>query len=125
MTKDARPFDMVRFEAHKQDLDTALLAAGLQEIPPLLSAAGYLRAMTTAPALATASRRRATAKAGAAAGTQIARPCFHCYKVGHTMPNCTVKTSPDSLAIVAKRKDSYIWRATRQIIMPFGARCGS
>jgi hypothetical protein len=99
MAKDDRPFDMVRFEAHKQDLDTVLLPAGLQEIPSPLSVA----------ALPTASRPpRCRAKHGAATGTQIARPCFHCNKVGHTMPNCTVKPSPGSLATAAKRKDAYI-----------------
>ncbi len=40
VAKDARPFDVVRFDIQKQNLDTALLAAGLQEIKPTLSAAG-------------------------------------------------------------------------------------
>lgn len=41
------PFDMARFDIHKQNLDTALLAAGIQEIKLLLSSASNLRTMAT------------------------------------------------------------------------------
>jgi len=114
VAKDARPFDSARLEIHKQALDTALLAAGLHEIPPPLSA-GHLRAMTAIPTTRPPRRlpKSAAATAGAAAGGKIiSRPCFHCNKIGHTQPNCLVPTTPASTKLAFKRKADYI-QATR------------
>jgi hypothetical protein len=106
MATDARPIDSNRFAIHKLNLDTALLAAGYQEIAPPLSAV-HVRAMAAlTTTTARPPRRRAIAKAGAAGGR--ARPCFHCNKTGHTQPNCPQPSTPASTAIAAKRKAAYI-----------------
>ena len=109
VANDPRPFDMARFDAYKKNLDTALLAANLQEIRPPLSTAGALCRTVTAPTAAPTTRpsqRRGTAKEGAATGPP--RPCFHCNKPGHTAPNCKTKKTPASLATAEKRKKAYI-----------------
>ena len=86
--KDKRPFDMARLNAHKKNIDTALLAANFQEIKPPLSAAGALRTMVTA-----------------------------CKKPGHTVPNCPTKKTTASLHLAEKRKAAYIIaRDTRRTV---------
>jgi hypothetical protein len=64
---DARPIDGLRWTVHKLNLDTALIAAGYQEIAPPLSEV-HIRAMaalTTTGTTTRPPRRRANAKAGA------------------------------------------------------------
>ena len=101
--KDKRPFDMARLNTHKKNIDTALLAANFQEIKPPLSAAGALRTMVTAPAVALIPRStRSSQSKGAATGPLIV--CFHCNKSGHTVPNCPTKKTTASLHMAEKRK---------------------
>jgi hypothetical protein len=105
--KDKCPFDMARLNAHKKNIDTALLAANCQEIKPPLSAAGALRTMATAPAvvLILHSSRFSHSK-GAATGPLII--CFHCNKPDHSVPNCPTKKTTASLHLDEKRKSAYI-----------------
>ncbi len=56
VANDPRPFDMTRFDTHKKNIDTTLLAAIFQEIKPSLSVVGDLRTMVTAPATALITR---------------------------------------------------------------------
>ena len=102
---DVRLFDMARLLAHKKNLDTALLAANFQEIPPPLSAAGALRTMVTAPAAAHITRSSRFGK-GAATGPVIV--CFHCNKSGHIAPLCPTKKTPASLRIAEGRRAAYV-----------------
>jgi hypothetical protein len=107
VANDPRPFDMARFDTHKKNIDTALLAANFQEIKPPLSAAGALRTMVTAPAVALIPRStRSSQSKGAATGPLIV--CFHCNKSGHTVPNCPTKKTTASLHMAEKRKAAYI-----------------
>ena len=107
VANDPRPFDMARLDAHKNNIDTALLAANFQEIKPPLSAAGALRTMVTAPAAALITRStRSSHSQGAATGPPII--CFHCNKPGHTVPNCPTKKTTASLHLADKRKAAYI-----------------
>jgi hypothetical protein len=117
---DGRPFDGARLAVHKRNLDTALFAAGFQEMAPPLSAA-HLRALAApAPNSTRPPRRRQMSDKDAAAGDKtISRPCFHCNKIGHIQPNCPVATTPASIKIAAKRKVDYMQvrdarRATRE-----------
>ena len=91
IANDVRPFDMARFDAHKKNIDMALLAANFQEIPPPLSAAGALRAMATAPAAAQITRSSRPSRFDKAAATGPVIVCFHCNKSGHIAPLCPIQ----------------------------------
>jgi hypothetical protein len=118
VANDPRPFDMVRFNVHKKNFDTTLLATNLQEIKPPLSVTGTLRTMVTAPAAAPIVRlpiARPSRSQGAATGPSIT--CFHCNKPDYAVPNCPTKKTLVSLQLVEKRKTTYILaRDTRRTV---------
>ena len=110
---DPRPFDMNRFHAHKKNLDTALIAAHLQEIKPPLSAAAVLRSMVAAqaPMVAAQDTGRVTVPSrsqGAATSATIPITCFHCNKPGHAAPHCPTAKTTVSRKLADKRRAAYV-----------------